>query len=214
MSSRFLAIITILLLAAALAFSTVNRHRRPHPLAYPLSSIPWEISGWSGADDPPIGARIEASLSATSYLVRTYTRGSKSMNLFIAYYRQERAGESMHSPKHCLRGSGWEMLETRLVTVPFGEAAVPINCVLLYNSGSRARILYWYQAPRRVLADEYMSKAYLIWDAIRYGETSGSIVRLTLSSGSDALEDGVAFARELLPQVDRCLSQPRPNARP
>ena len=38
-----------------------------------------------------------------------YTQGGQSqpIGLFIAYFPTQRTGVTMHSPKHCLPGSGW-----------------------------------------------------------------------------------------------------------
>ncbi len=195
---------TFCLLAGSLTVSVLNDHRKPDPLVHPLSSIEESIDGWSGTDDPPFREAIEASLNATSYLSRTYRRGPATMNLFIAFYERERAGESMHSPKYCLAGGGWEMMDSGMVPVQFGGRTVRINNYLLYKGGEHSRILYWYQGRRRVVADEYFTKLYLVWDALRYGETSGSIVRITLGEQPGALQDGVAFAGQVLQQFGRC----------
>ncbi len=201
---------TLCLLAGSLSVSVLNDHRKPRPLVYPLSSIEKSIGGWTATDDPPFTEVIEASLNATSYLSRTYRRGPAQMNLFIAFYQQERAGESMHSPKYCLAGGGWEMVDSGMVAVQFSRRTARINNYLLYKGGEHARILYWYQGRRRVVADEYFTKMYLVWDALRYGETSGSIVRITLGEQPGALLEGVAFAGQVLQEIGRCFGSNQP----
>jgi EpsI family protein len=195
---------TVFLLAGSLAFTLADGQRKPQPLVQPLSSIPKSLAGWTGTDDAALTEPIEASLAATSYLARTYRRGSSAMNLFVAFYAQQRAGESMHSPKFCLGGGGWEMVDSGMVNIPFNGQPIRISNYTLYKGGEHARILYWYQGKNRAVADEYMAKAYLVWDALRYGQTSGSIVRLTIEQGPAALQDGTAFATEIASQVQRC----------
>ena len=201
---------TFCLLVGGLTFSVFNDHRKPNPLEHPLSSIEKSISGWTATDDPPFTEVIEASLNATSCLSRTYRRGPATMNLFIAFYEQERAGESMHSPKYCLGGGGWEMVDSGMVPVGFDGRTVRINNYVLYKGGEHSRILYWYQGRRRVVADEYFTKMYLVWDALRHGETSGSIVRITLGEQPGALQDGVGFAEQVLQQLGRCFGSNQP----
>ena len=41
-------------------------------------------------------------------------------------------------------------------------------------------------------------------DALLDGSTAGSIVRLTVPARPGALEDGIAFASNLIPEVERC----------
>src|SRR5262249_54096000 len=99
-----------LLLGTALVGSKLSAHRRSDSLAVPLEkSISREIDGAIASDNPPLTAGTMAQLKASSYLSRTYVKRGMRADLFIAYYAQQRAGESMHSPKHCLPGAGWEI---------------------------------------------------------------------------------------------------------
>jgi EpsI family protein len=195
---------TVCLLVGTLSVTLLDGQRKPQPLVRPLIDIEKSIAGWTGIDDPPMADRIEASLAATSYLSRTYRHGPASINLFIAFYAQQRAGESMHSPKYCLPGGGWEMVDSGMVAVPFDGQTIRVNNYTLYKGGEHSRILYWYQGKNRAVADEYMAKVYLVWDALRYGQTSGSIVRLTIEDGPIALQTGTQFAGEIVRQVQQC----------
>src|SRR5438445_2994998 len=108
-SSSWYFVATVALLGGTLATSRLSDERRPELLAKPLRSIPREIDGWVGADAPPLDAHTLEMLRPTSYLDRAYRRGADAASLFISYYAEQRAGESMHSPKNCLPGSGWEI---------------------------------------------------------------------------------------------------------
>ena len=55
------------------------------------------------------------------------------------------------------------------------------------------------------MARETAGKILLIRDAVLEGRTGGSIVRITLPDTPGALEDGVAFASGVIPQVQQCL---------
>jgi EpsI family protein len=199
--------LTCLLLGSTLALSRFATSRESQPLREPLTSIDRQIGPWMATDDPPLAPNIVASLAATSYLSRTYRRGTQNLSLFVAFYANQRAGESMHSPKHCLPGGGWEMVGYDQQTVLAGRDSLQVNNYLLLKPGERMRMLYWYQGPERVVASEYKEKLYLIWDSIRRGETSGSIVRVLLPDDPAALADGLAFSREIIPRVARCFGR-------
>src|SRR6185295_10524902 len=100
---------TFLLLSATLAASKVTSYRSPQPLAQSLETISRELGGFTGSENPPIEANVLRALNPSGYLTRTYRKGDLKADLFIAFYAQQRSGESMHSPKHCLPGSGWEI---------------------------------------------------------------------------------------------------------
>ena len=50
-------------------------------------------------------------LRADDTLNRIYRLRAASSYLFIAYFKTQRYGQSPHSPKNCLPGSGWEPVE-------------------------------------------------------------------------------------------------------
>ena len=66
------------------------------------------------------------------------------------------------------------------------------------------RMLYWYQNRDRIIASEYLGKIYLVWDALRQGQVSGSIVRLTLPEDPESLKEGLKLSAEVIPQVSKC----------
>ena len=199
--------VIVLLLAGTLGASLVAGHRSPDFLSQPLDTINTHLAGWTSVADQTFGARVLGELRPSSYLSRIYQKQDRQLGLFIAFYAQQRAGESMHSPKHCLPGSGWSIWRYGSVAVPVGPASVRINNYSIQNSGRRAVVLYWYQSQQRVIASEYLGKILLVRDALVDGRTAGSIVRLTLEDEPGAVKEGVQFASRLIPEVQRCFGK-------
>ena len=197
-------IITILLLSGTLLASRWSENRKVDYLALPLQKIDTGIMGWRSFQDGQLDARVLSRLDPTSYLSRKYRKGSMDLDLFIAYYSQQRAGEAMHSPKHCLPGAGWEIWKLGSVLLPIQGRQVRVNKYSIANSGQRMLMFYWYQGKERVIASEYMVKVLLVKDSLFTGHTAGSIVRITLPDTPEASEEGVAFSTRLIEQVGRC----------
>jgi EpsI family protein len=204
-SWRFLT--TAALLAATLAAASITTNRAPEALAQPLETIPQQIGPWASYENPPLNAETEAVLKATSYLSRTYVREGERVDFFTAFYALQEAGESMHSPKNCLPGGGWEIWRHGSVEVPVEGTAVTINQYGIQNGSNRMVVLYWYQTPERVIASEYFAKLCLVWDAVMRGHTSGSIVRLTVPDRPGAAEAALELAAELIPEVQKVLPE-------
>jgi EpsI family protein len=202
-SSAFVATAALLLGTAAL--SKIGARRIPETLVLPLSSIATEVDGWKAAGDQTLDPATLRVLAPTSYLYRSYEKAGSRLDLFIAFYAQQRAGESMHSPKHCLPGAGWEIWKLGSAGIPFAGKQVPVNRYSIENQGVRRLMFYWYQSKRRVIASEYLGKVLLARDAILTGQTAGSIVRVTLADTPEAVEEGAGFTAAVLPQVARCL---------
>jgi EpsI family protein len=194
---------TAALLLGTIFLGDVTARRIPERLAVPLDKIPAQMAGWSASSDKELPARTLQVLDATSYLSRPYLKGSMNLDLFIAFYAQQRAGESMHSPKHCLPGSGWEIWKHDSAWIPFDGGQVQVNKYSIENAGTRMLMFYWYQSKSRIIASEYLGKIMLARDTIVTGHTAGSIVRITLPDTPGATEEGTTFAEHLMPQVQR-----------
>jgi len=166
-------LIVLLLLSATLVASKVSEPRDPKPLAQPLDTIPWTIAGFTGAPDPPLTGDVLRRLAADSYLLRTYRNQSIEADVFIAFYARQRAGESMHSPKHCLPGSGWEIWDYASTQIPLHGRLVTINKYSIQHAGDRRLVLYWYQSRARIVASEYLGKILLARDALLQNSTAG-----------------------------------------
>jgi EpsI family protein len=201
--------VTIMALAFTLAASYAIDKRPDDALAQPLNTIPAEFQGWIGTDDPPIRGDILSALDATSYVSRTYRRGVDSVSLFIAYYANQRAGESMHSPRHCLPGSGWEFLSYAKTSLPVEGGELRINADTIQKDGASMTVLYWYQSRRRVVADEFRAKLYLIRDAVLERRTGGAIVRILCPANLRETEGAREFAAAVFPAIERAIGTER-----
>jgi EpsI family protein len=194
---------TTVLLIGTLAASGLTARRISQPLVLPLEQIDSSILGWSAIEEHTLPPGTLKALDATSYLVRNYRKGDQRLELFIAFYAQQRAGESMHSPRHCLPGAGWEIWQQRTVPVGVDGKEIEINQDRIENLGSRKLMFYWYQSRNRVIASEYVGKLFLARDTLISGQTAGSIVRIILPDAPGASEEGMAFATKLIPAVWR-----------
>ena len=145
-------------------------------------------------------------LAADSYINRDYSSaGHAGVGLYVAYYAQQRPGASIHSPLHCLPGTGWEPSDVRTMTItrPDGPAGSlgTLRRMIVRKHLDQALVLYWYSIHGRMVANEFVSKAWLIHDAITLGRSDASLVRIVvpIAASVDAAErDGLAFAADLL----------------
>jgi len=190
------------LLASTVVASKVAERGQADTLVRPLSAMPRQIAEWRAeSPDDKLSEGTLRVLIPTDYLSRSYRKGGEQLGLFIAFYAQQRAGENMHSPKHCLPGSGWDVWDYGSIDVPVKGARVTINKYSIQNNGERALVLYWYQSRDRVIASEYVGKVLLVRDALFSGRTSGSIVRIVVPDRPGMLEQAVGFASAVIPEV-------------
>lgn len=198
---------TLALLATTHVASKLTAHRVSTALTQPLDSIGREVRGFTGSENPPLTEGVLGQLKCSSYLSRTYVKDGIHADLFIAYYAEQRAGESMHSPKHCLPGSGWEIWDYGSTDIRANGQSFKVNRYSIENSGQRRLVLYWYQSKGRIIASEYVGKLLLARDALLQNSTAGSIVRIIVPDQPGALDYARSFASELIPQVQRSFGE-------
>lgn len=206
---RFLAP-ALMLLAAALF---LHARSRPEPRAsrLPVVDFPQEIAGWTGKD-MGIPQDIRDILGPGDFLSRIYFQPAHPyIDFFIAYFPTQRTGNSIHSPKNCLPGSGWSPTESGYLRLraPDGSA-VTVNRYIIAKGLDKQFVLYWYQSHGRVVASEYWAKYYLVKDAIALNRTDGSLVRVITpiapgESTASAQQRAVAFAESTLGKLDQVI---------
>jgi EpsI family protein len=196
--------ITLLLLLGTLVAWQVTA-RSSEPLAAPLENIGARIADWELVSEAPLQKDVLEVLTPTSYLSRTYRRHGSNLALLIVYYANQRSGDSLHSPRNCLPGSGWEIWSYGTAEVPVAGRRIPINSFGVQNGSYRTRVLYWYQSQKHIFASEYLGKLFLMRDSLLDGTASGSLVRITLADTAADLNGGLQFASTLIPELQDCL---------
>ena len=151
------------------------------PPHQPLSSLPSQIDGWKGTDNVLDQQTLDI-LGPGEFLVRTYEDASELqpwINLYIAYFPSQKAGDTIHSPDHCLPGAGWIPTSREVIRLarPDGSS-IPVNRYVVSKLLERQLVLYWFQAHGRVTASEWQAKHDLISDSIHMNRSDGGMVRL------------------------------------
>jgi len=192
-------ILSVLLIVQGSVFYGFSRGEST-PSCRALDGFPKEFGGWRMIQQGVMEQDVKDVLRADDYITREYAESpEKVANLFVAFFKSQRAGQTPHSPKNCLPGSGWvwTVADTIPVTVPGRGVPIEINRYLVSKGENRSMVLYWYQSRDRVVASEYKAAAYVAWDAIRYNRTDTALVRVVVpvAEGRDdvATQTGVEF---------------------
>jgi len=176
----------------------------------PLREFPAAIDLWHSKDHPYKADVVEA-IGADDYINRVYSGGTPPIALYIGYYKDQRSGDRIHSPKNCLPGSGWEPIHSAQIQIGSAEGRpVFVNEYVVEQGSRRAMVLYWYQTRRRIIASEYWAKYWLVVDGLRHRSTDGTMVRIwtTAVDGEEsARARATDFASHVYPQVAELLPE-------
>jgi EpsI family protein len=208
-----------LVLASGCALTYGARRQGTTPLVGSLGSLPDRLAGARGSDRE-IDATTRQVAGMTNYVFRVFKRDSASaFSVYVGYYDNQTTGRTIHSPRNCLPGVGWQVVESgpSTLSLPVGERTV--NRYILANGPSQALVYYWYQGRGRVAWNEYRVKWELLRDAVVRGRTEEALVRIVVpiegssaphaSDWKERVGQAERVAREaaatLIPAVDRVL---------
>ena len=209
----------VLLLGCALVFHG-TREQVPIPLAGSLSTVLDHVDGYR-IQDQQVTEEERKVAGMTDYVARVYWRpdSTAAFTTYVGYYDKQAQGKTIHSPRNCLPGAGWEILRTGTATVANATGQHTVNHYVLKNGALQAVVFYWYQGRGRVVANEYTVKMNLLRDAALKGHTEEALVRLVIfvdpDSGGLARADslGRSIAPRLMNEVHAVLpaSTPAPS---
>jgi EpsI family protein len=204
-------VLSVMLLAQGALFYGSSRSE-PVALAKALGGFPAQVGSWREVREAVMDQDVKDALRADDYLTRDYVEApGRIANLFVAFFRSQRAGQTPHSPKNCLPGSGWvwTVSDTIPIAVSGRAAPIEINRYVVSKGEERAVVLYWYQSRDRVVASEYQAAAFVAWDALRYNRTDTALVRVVVpvAGGREemATRSGVEFVQAMFTMLRQFL---------
>jgi EpsI family protein len=169
-----------------------------------LTEFPRTIGEWETVQEYEIDNRSMKVLQVDDYIVRNYRNAAGDIvGLYIGYFKSQKEGKGIHSPRLCLPGSGWMPVETGLHSVPIKNHPmheVTVNKYLTRNGLNHQLYLFWYHGRGRAYASEYWNKMYLAWDGLTKRRTDGALIRLNKSGDTEAaLKTQTDFINLLFP---------------
>ncbi|MET0399347.1 MAG: exosortase C-terminal domain/associated protein EpsI [Longimicrobiaceae bacterium] len=187
--------------------------QRALPLQAPLeTAVPARFASL-GSRDVEISEEEQRVAGMSDYLMRVFqapgaAASAYAFSLYVGYYESQTQGKTIHSPKNCLPGAGWEALTNQRVAIATPHGPVQVNRYLLQNKKQRALVLYWYQGRGRVEANEYRVKWDLLRDSALRGRSDEALVRVIVpvtGSEDEAFKLASKVAGEMVPAVNRSL---------
>jgi EpsI family protein len=180
LQSKFVYGLTLVLVVQTALFYSAS-HGEATPLAAPLSGFPTVVGGWRLQQEGVIDKDTQDILKADDVMTRGYASSEGGAGLFIAYFKTQRQGQSPHSPKNCLPGSGYQQVESGRIDLPIeGEGSIRINQYVVEKGEAQSVVYYWYQSQGRVIADEFAAKFYLVSDSIKHHRSDTALVRVVV----------------------------------
>lgn len=173
------------------------------PINRPFSEFPQSVRSWQASNSSEFSANVLSVLKPTDYLYRQYKNvAGKTVSLYIGYHGGGKGGGGIHSPKHCLPGSGWYEESSRRMRIVTPGGVINIVRAVYHKGDSKELFLYWFQVRERSISDEYSLKLAEIMGSALHRRRDVSFIRISVpvdTDINDAVERGEQFIRDFEP---------------
>jgi EpsI family protein len=197
-----------LLVGAFVLLHTVSHGETvvPHQ---PLRDLPYSLGSWTGTEKP-FDAQIVQAIGVSDYTNRIYSSQFGGFaQVYVGYYASQRTGDTIHSPKNCLPGAGWDPVQSGYAKISIsGGRQIVVNEYVIQQGLDKMLVFYWYQDRGRVIASEYSAKFWMVADAISRNRTDGALVRLITPMHDDEVDARArlaSFTQMLFPHLERVI---------
>jgi exosortase D (VPLPA-CTERM-specific) len=198
-----------LLVVLIFAVLAIPRPAEIVPSRSSFAEFPMELGGWRGSRQTLDAIFIE-QLKMDDYVLANYVNDAgDSANFYVSWYGSQRKGEAVHSPRACLPGGGWRILDfaqRTLQGITIDGEPLRVNRAIVGQGNQRELVYYWFQQRGRIIDNEFAVKWYLFWDAVTRHRADGAMVRLMTAlplsgSESDADRQLTEFASRIAPEL-------------
>lgn len=195
-------IIMLALIVPLGVLATIMRYKVVEPdRPSQLSTLPLTVGQWQG-EEVPIGEATASILKATEAVLRNYQDPQGNyVGLFIAYFRDQKYGSQIHSPRHCLPGGGWVVADLRRVPFDLGERKIVCNRMTIARKTEVDQMFYWFHTRSGDLTSEYALKFDLVRNSLLLSPTDAIILRLTVSQGKKTVAECQQLAEEFMQDI-------------
>ena len=184
-----------------------------------FEEFPLQLGDWACSQREEMDPEAAETLGVSDYLICGYRnqKTGDSVGTYVGYHESQvrRLGGSgdetvIHTPEHCLPGSGWDIIDSRIVPLDFEglpqghglRASGPQAKRFVVAKGRQRRLVYfWYQAQGRTVTNNEDVILFRFWDRATKGRTDGSLVRFTIPITRGDVDRAEAQFRDLAPLV-------------
>lgn len=201
----------LMLLAATPLLGSIAKRAELAPTRETFSSFPLAYDGWIGREGA-LDKEVIDTLKFSDYITADYRTSMDPVpvNFYSAWYKSQKKGASIHSPRSCIPGGGWVVESLDQKTIPAIKvgtgASLSVNRAVIRKGDTANVVYYWFDGRGRNVTNEYLAKWFIFWDSLTRSRSDGALVRVVTSvpEGSSlevADQRLVKFLKDFYPQI-------------
>lgn len=120
-------------------------------------------------------------LKPDDYFLGRYQHDDGSnVGLYMVYYEEQSEGSALHSPRVCIPGGGWEIVDetVRAVSLGVDGSQLAVNRVVIQKGELTQVVYYWIDQMGRTYTNEYLARISLLKSATLNNRSDGALLRV------------------------------------
>lgn len=166
-----------------------------------MTALVWQPAGaaWTLAEGRP--AWQPRFAGADQEILRRYSDGARSVDLYLALYGSQRHGKEVVNEMNTFADDArWTRVGGGAGTAVIGGETVAIRSARLQSSASRRLVWYWYWIDGALTADPVLAKLYQVRARLKGGTAAAAVIAVATDDQDrpEAAEQALAgFLQEL-----------------
>ena len=168
-----------------------------------LSQTLSDINGWKIDGVIPLDQRVVNMLQLDDYVNQYYSKGNKTVSLYVGYYLTTEKLGVVHDPLVCFPGQGWIISKAEKKTLRIRGDNVHLTSMIVTKGQQKELTLYWFQAFDKTSPNTFLQKIYSLLVKYLNGREDNAFVRVTIQMNKQSIKEasniGVKFIEDFFP---------------
>ena len=198
---------TVLLMLASLIIATLfstSLFQRKNIIvtSKPLVQFPLMLGEWR-ASESRLSPSIEAVAGASEYYYGDFSSSKGKVNLYIAYYQDQKKGAAPHSPKVCIPGDGWVITSDEPVSIKSKSGKnYQVSRLIITKDKHTIITYYWLKQGSNIFRQQFIARLNLIWFSLKENRADAALIRMVSEvGGSETMKDTDTRMQEMATEL-------------
>jgi EpsI family protein len=145
----------------------------------PFAGFPVVLGVWHGSQRS-LDPAVLQGLQLSDYWLADYRtpQDPSPVDFYMAFYATQHVGSATHSPANCIPGGGWQIVGKQVTTLAVDGKTLAVSRLLIRKADTTQLVYYWFDERGRDITETYLSKWYMMIDAVAMHRTDGALIRL------------------------------------
>jgi len=201
----FIAILFLLVLT--FSFSYVIKHFKSIPYGISsLSTFPLKLGDWQGKVDIVPQSTIDMLNPDQLFSATYYNPQGHRVQLFFDYFSSSVSVGGVHSPRNCLPGSGWTILDVKPREININDKLFSGSRFHLRLGENKQVMDFWYVTRKGETANDFTFKLYTMICSLKLQPTDVAFIRFAAFDNAGSLQALDDFEKTFTPVIYRYLA--------